>query len=63
MEEPEWLLFDGNENLFNESANSNCFCKFDDGTLCRYNDKHPFAILTYFMPSVTTKIKKKYDTK
>ena len=47
-DEPEWLLFEGNENLFEEAANSNCLCKFDDGTVCRYNDKHPFAVLTYF---------------
>jgi len=43
-----WIEFEGNENLFNILAKLNCLCKFDDGTICKYNDKHPIAILTHF---------------
>lgn len=47
----EWLPFNEENSLsFSEAANKNCLCKFDDGTVCRYEDDHPFAVLTHFKP-------------
>ena len=43
-----WIEFKNNESIFNEYAKRNCSCKFDDGTVCDYEDKHPNAILTHF---------------
>jgi hypothetical protein len=43
-----WLSFDDNTDLFTKYSSRNCRCLFDDGTICRYNDNHPFAILTHF---------------
>lgn len=43
-----WIKFSGNENLFNEYAKNNCLVKFDDGSICTYNDDHPPAIMTHF---------------
>ena len=44
----DWLEFERNGHLFCEAAKKNYLCKFDDGTVCRYDDEHPFAILTHF---------------
>lgn len=46
--EKDWLPFEGNKLLFNEEAKKNCLCKFDDGTVIRYNEEHPWAIMTHF---------------
>jgi hypothetical protein len=43
-----WLEIEGNESVFNEYAKFNCWCRFDDGTECRYEDEHPMAIMTHF---------------
>ena len=43
-----WLEIEGNESVFNEYAKFNCWCRFDDGTECKYEDEHPMAILTHF---------------
>ena len=43
-----WLELKGNESVFNEYAKTNCWCKFDDGTECRYEDEHPMAVMTHF---------------
>ena len=44
----DWLEFEGNESVFNEYAKTNCVCRFDDGTECRYEDEHPMAVMTHF---------------
>lgn len=46
--EVKWIPISGNEELFNEVAKSNPYMKFDDGTVCRYDDHHPIAIATHF---------------
>ena len=43
-----WLEIEGNESVFNEYAKFNCWCRFDDGTECRYEDEHPMAVMTHF---------------
>ena len=43
-----WIEFKGNEKLFNKEARKNCKIMFDDGSICRYNDEHPRAIMTHF---------------
>jgi len=43
-----WLELEGNESVFNEYAKANCWCRFDDGTECRYEDEHPMAVMTHF---------------
>lgn len=43
-----WLSFDDNKRIFNEYAKRNCWVKFDDGTIIRYEDEWPVAILTHF---------------
>lgn len=43
-----WIEFKGNEELFNIEARKNCECLFDNGFICKYNDEHPFAIMTHF---------------
>jgi len=44
----KWTELTGNVNLFSEQAKKNCFCLFDDDTVCRFDDNHPYAILTHF---------------
>jgi len=43
-----WIEFNSNKELFNVEAKKNCLCKFEDGTVCRYNDEHPEEIMTHF---------------
>jgi hypothetical protein len=43
-----WLDLQTNLELFDIMAKSNCMCKFDDGSECRYNDDHPLEIMTQF---------------
>ena len=43
-----WLLFKDNTHLFGEAHDMNYWCKFEDGTECRYRDEHPFAKMTHF---------------
>jgi hypothetical protein len=43
-----WLDYESNKRLFGEYSRANCLCKFDDGTICRYDDEHPIAVLTHF---------------
>jgi len=43
-----WIEFHGNEKLFNEMAEKNCPCRFEDGTQCLFDEEHPFAMLTHF---------------
>lgn len=43
-----WLDFESNKKLFNAEAKKNCFCKFECGTVIRYNDEHPWEIMTHF---------------
>jgi hypothetical protein len=35
-------------DMFNSMAVKNCLCKFDDGTVCHYEDNHPLAEMTHF---------------
>jgi hypothetical protein len=44
----DWIAIEGNESVFNEYAKFNCWCKFDNGVECKYNDEHPMAIMTHF---------------
>ena len=46
--ESDWIEFSTNKQLFNIEAKKNCLCRFDDGSIVRYNDKHPMAVLTHF---------------
>ena len=43
-----WLDFESNKELFNEEAQKNCLCKFEDGTVIRYDEEHPMEIMTHF---------------
>ncbi len=43
-----WLLFSENKELFGRQCNKNTLIKFDDGTVVKYGDTHPFAIMTHF---------------
>ena len=47
-----WLTFIGSENIgeFNRriQKDGDCLVKFDDGTIIRYNEEHPMAVLTHF---------------
>jgi len=43
-----WLDFQSNKELFNEEAKKNCLCKFEDGTVIRYDEEHPLEIMTHF---------------
>lgn len=47
-----WLPFVGAENIgeFNRriQKDGDCLVKFDDGTIIRYNEEHPMAVLTHF---------------
>ena len=43
-----WLEFNSNKSLFNTEAKKNCLCLFDDGSIIRFNEEHPMAILTHF---------------
>lgn len=43
-----WISFEDNKKLFEKEAKRNCECLFDNGESCRYDDEHPFAILTHF---------------
>ena len=45
----KWLELEKNPDKFNEAAANNCLVKFDDGTICNYNDEQPLAILTHFI--------------
>jgi hypothetical protein len=44
----EWIEFNSNKDLFNIAAKNNCECLFDDGSIVRFKDKHPMAVLTHF---------------
>ena len=45
----DWLPFTPNMGpVFDKAADNNCQCKFDDGTICRYNDSFPLSVLTHF---------------
>lgn len=43
-----WIELRGNQGLFVLAAEKNCRVKFDDGSVCFFYDKHPFAVLTHF---------------
>ena len=47
-----WLQFLGADNIgeFNRriQRDGDCLVKFDDGTIIRYNEEHPMAVLTHF---------------
>lgn len=43
-----WLDFQSNKELFNEEAKKNCLCKFEDGTVIRYDEDHPMEVMTHF---------------
>lgn len=49
-ESPSWIQFTGNEELFNKTADGNGWIKFEDGTVIRYEDGHPFQKITHFKP-------------
>lgn len=44
----EWLSFEENIKLFKNAHEDNFLLKFDDGTICRYRDDFPFAVMTHF---------------
>lgn len=44
----DWFEFNENKDTFRQFAIRNCLCKFDNGYVCRYYDRHPRAILTHF---------------
>ena len=43
-----WIVFEGNETLFDMEYRKNCECLFDNGEICHYDDEHPYAIMTHF---------------
>lgn len=43
-----WLDFESNKELFNEEAKKNCLCKFECGTVIRYDEAHPMEVMTHF---------------
>ena len=43
-----WLDFQSNKELFNEEAKKNCLCKFECGTVIRYDEDHPMEVMTHF---------------
>jgi len=45
-----WLSFAENVGEFNKriQTDGDCLVKFDDGTICRYNEEHTMAVLTHF---------------
>ena len=47
-----WLQFSGADNIgeFNRriQGDGDCLVKFDDGTIIRYSEEHPMAVLTHF---------------
>lgn len=43
-----WLPINDNKRIFNEYAKSNCWVRFDDCTVIRYEDDWPNAVLTHF---------------
>ena len=44
----DWLPFEENKDLFENAYKDNYLLRFDDGTICRYRDDFPFAIVTHF---------------
>ena len=46
--EGEWISVEGNLSLFKIMSKYNCPVLFDNGVECRFNDEHPYAILTHF---------------
>ena len=43
----DWISFNENKELFNDSDGEKLLCLFDDGTECKYMEQHPMAILTF----------------
>lgn len=43
-----WLDFQSNKELFKEEAKKNCLCKFECGTVIRYDEDHPMEVMTHF---------------
>jgi len=44
----DWLSINENIDLLQETNVENILLKFDDGSICKYGDEHPIAIVTHF---------------
>ena len=46
---PKWMPFNDETGKYLNTLD-NPLLRFDNGQTCRYDDNHPFAIMTHFLP-------------